>query len=65
MARHLARRRVPHAAVTLGKIIASCSGRIARFEIPCHMIVVDTLPLMSSGHIPKPSCARRGAEDSS
>ncbi len=63
LARHFARRRLPRAAVTVGEIIASCSGRIASFEFPRHMIVVDELPLTSSGDIPKTSCASRGAED--
>lgn len=34
LARHFARRRLPRAAVTVGEIIASCSGRIASFEFP-------------------------------
>lgn len=63
LARHFARRRLPRAAVTVGEIIASCSGRIASFEFPRHMIVVDELPLTSSGDIPKTSRASRGAED--
>jgi len=35
------------------EIIASCSGRIASFEIPCRMIAVEELPLTSSGRDPK------------
>lgn len=64
LARHFARRRVPHAAVTVEEIIASCSGRIASSEIPRRMIVVDELPLTSRGEIPKTKLCEQGRRGS-
>src|SRR2546427_6900336 len=43
------------------EIIASCSGRIASFEIPCRMIAVEELPLTSSGRDPKDQAELAGA----
>jgi fatty-acyl-CoA synthase len=34
-------------------VIAFCRGRIASFKIPRHVIVVDELPMTSSGKVQK------------
>jgi len=44
---------VPGASVDPDGLIAFCRGRIASFKIPRHVLIVDELPMTSSGKVQK------------
>ena len=44
---------VPGASLTQADVDRFCRGRVASYKIPCHVIVVDELPMTPSGKVQK------------